>query len=90
MSLKDLMFKNWGTLRELPAIINCMIEKESTVRVTIHISPLRVKSTKYILRCMHNSVQGRNENTDQKIPLGNTFLESSSWGWGEERMVCIE
>ena len=56
MSLKDLMFKNWGTLRELPAIINCMIEKESAVRVAIHISPLRVNSTKYILMCVCHTV----------------------------------
>lgn len=89
MNLKDLMFKNWGTLRELPAIINCMIE-ESTVRVTIHISPLRVRAQSIYLGVCITVCRGRNENTDQKIPLGNTFLESSSWGWGEERMVCIE
>lgn len=56
MSLKDLMFKNWGTLRELPAIINCMIEKESSVRVTIHVSSVRVNSTEYMLTCMHDTV----------------------------------
>lgn len=40
MTLKDLMFNNWGTLRELPANINYMIEKESSVRVTGRIKGL--------------------------------------------------
>lgn len=35
------MFKNWGTLRELPAIINCMIEEKSGVRVMGQIEVLR-------------------------------------------------
>lgn len=54
---KDLMFKNWGTLRELPAIINCMIEKESSVSVTGQAKILfRVNITKYIFLCRHSTV----------------------------------
>lgn len=54
MSLKYLMFKNWGTLRELPAIINCMIEKKSGVRVMGQTEVLRGQTSQnmYLYVCI--------------------------------------
>lgn len=54
MSLKYLMLKNWGTLRELPAIINCMIEKKSGVRVTVQTEVLRGQTSlsMYLFVCI--------------------------------------
>lgn len=76
MSLKYLVFKNWGTLRELPAIVNHMIEETSSVRASSQTKVLEGRNHEvHVSMYIYNTVSCGNENPDHDVPLESTSFE---------------